>query len=287
MKETVAAVIVTRDRLETLKKTVAAVKKQKRKVNEIIIVNNDSKAETRGWLYRQRGVTVINQGNLGSSGGQYSGIKRAYDGGHNWIWLLEDDIIPRKDALKKLLNGFDENTIRAPLPIQKNGEPLFHYTIEFDLESPFSSFWKKLYDDKAAKAEYQRAVGVTFEGALINRKVVDEIGLPEKKFFIYADDSEYFIRAAKAGFDIVVVNSAIVDRQYDYVAPDKFTWKNYYVIRNAIAIDVMHGKPQVRYLRPFRHLVKWLSKSRGASDVATTLKAFADGYFYKSENVKD
>ena len=147
------------------------------------------------------------------------------------------------------------------------------------------SIWNDILSEKDLQNEYIDAVGITFEGPLFHRSLVDKIGLPEKKFFIYGDDTEYFIRAAKAGFKIRIVRDARSNRKLPYADPNSgFTWKHYYIIRNIIAIDVLSGSLPVRLIRPVGYFIKWLGKCRNLSDVKTTARAFIDGYFYKSEN---
>src|SRR5690606_27933775 len=41
--------------------------------------------------------------NTGGAGGFHEGVKRAYNDGYDWIWLMDDDAEPLEDALEKLL----------------------------------------------------------------------------------------------------------------------------------------------------------------------------------------
>ena len=45
--------------------------------------------------------------NTGGSGGFYEGIKRAFEQGYDWLWLMDNDSEPQKDALKKLGEHFN------------------------------------------------------------------------------------------------------------------------------------------------------------------------------------
>jgi GT2 family glycosyltransferase len=281
MKQSIASVTVTRNRLETLKIVIDSLRRSTQKVDEIIVVNNGSSDGTAEWLAEQQGLTVINQGNEGSSGGEYAGMKLAFEHNHDWIWLVEDDIIPKDDCLEILLLSANENKICAPLPFNKDGSVFNHFAISYNLTNPFSSFWKQLMTTDDIKKVCFDAVGITFEGPLIHRHVVESIGLPDKDFFIYADDTEYFIRAAKYGFQIEVLTKARCTRQFERASTDTFDWRYYYFIRNIILIDVLHGNFAVRALRPIFFLFKWLAKVRNPKNIPTVLKAFADGYFHK------
>jgi len=280
----IAANIVTYNRLGFLKEIIEALRNQTRKLDAIIVINNSSTDGTKEWLESQNDLIIINQGNFGSSGGQYTGFKTVYDRGFDWIWTMDDDVVPKSDCLELLFAGFDENTIRTPLRLTTGGEPFMNDAISYNLTNPFKSIWKDIYSQNNLNEEFTDAIGITFEGPLIHRSVLDKIGYPDKKFFIYGDDTEYFIRAWKAGFRIIVKRDAILQRKLDYQGdPSIFNWKTYYFIRNIIAIDVLHGNFSVRWLRPFGYLLTWLMRSRKVSDIKTVLKGFFDSYFYKSD----
>lgn len=285
MNESIAIILLTYNRLELLKEVVAALKAQTLQPREFFVVNNSSTDGSGRWLEKQDGITVITQPNVGSSGGQYTGIKAAFDSGCQWIWTMDDDVVPDLDCLENLMKNMEYGTVHAPLRYNPDGTPFFNDTISFNLTNPFSSIWNDILSVKDLQNEYIDAVGITFEGPLFHRSLVEKIGLPEKKFFIYGDDTDYFIRAAKAGFKIRIVRDAMSMRKLPYADPNEnFSWKHYYIIRNLIAIDVLNASKMVRIVRPIGYYIKWLTRCKKFSDVKTTTKAFIDGYFYKSEN---
>ncbi len=281
----IAAIVITFNRLELLKKTISGLRSQTYNIDEIIVVNNGSTDGTSEWLDENSDLFVVTQENVGSSGGQYTAFKTAYERGHDWIWAMDDDVVPRPECLSHLVANIEKNKILAPLRYSKDGTPFINDTIEFNLSNPFSNIWKRLLKKEDLVNDIIPATGLTFEGPMFHRSLIEKIGLPEKKFFIFADDSEYMIRAKKAGFSSFIITKANLDRMLD--APDlnkEFSWKNYYIIRNIIAIDILHGNLLVRWIRPFAYLISWLGKASNKSDRQTVIKAFKDGYFYKSEN---
>ena len=284
MGKNIAAVVVTFNRLEFLKEVIQSLENQTIKPDRIIVVNNGSDDGTEEWLKSHDGLDVINQGNTGSSGGQYTGIKAAFETGCDWIWTMDDDVIPDKTCLEKLMKNIGKSRIHAPLRYNEKNEPFYNDVKKFNLTFPFKSIWRGVFNEEDIKQEYISAEGITFEGPLFHRSLVEEIGLPEKAFFIYGDDTEYFIRAKKAGFNLFIVRDARSFRKLPYLDPnDEFSWKHYYVIRNIIAIDVLHGNLPVRILRPFVYFLKWIVSSGNLKDLKVTFKAFKDGYFYKSD----
>lgn len=281
----IAAIVITFNRLELLKKTIAGLVEQTHKIDKIIVVNNGSTDGTLEWLASQENLLVVTQENVGSSGGQYTGFKTAYERGYDWIWAMDDDVVPRPNCLESLMDKITEKTVLAPLRYDLNQTPFINDTIEFNLTNPFKNLWKRLLTKTDLQNELIKTEGITFEGPIFHRSLIENVGLPEKKFFIYGDDSEYFIRANSSGFTSYIYTKAEMDRLLP--TPDlnkEFSWKNYYIIRNVIAIDVLQGNFIVRYLRPFAYLISWLRKANNKQDRQTVIKAFKDGYFYKSEN---
>ena len=70
----IIAVVVTYNRIELLKRTVRCLQ-QNKPVSSIVVVNNGSTDATAEWLKTQSGLTVINQVNVGGSGGFYTGMQ--------------------------------------------------------------------------------------------------------------------------------------------------------------------------------------------------------------------
>ena len=42
--------------------------------------------------------------NTGGAGGFYEGVKKGYEKGYDWLWLMDDDGIPKNDCLELLLS---------------------------------------------------------------------------------------------------------------------------------------------------------------------------------------
>jgi GT2 family glycosyltransferase len=280
----VAAIVITYNRLELLKQVINGLRNQTRLPDVIFVINNGSNDGTQEWLSLQDDLQVITQENVGSSGGQNTGFKTAFYGGYDWIWTMDDDVVPHPDCLENLLENFDTNTIRSPLRITPKGNIFYNEAISYNFKNPFKSLWVEILSEKHLKEQIIEAVGLTFEGPLIHRSIIEKIGFPDKNIFITADDTEFFVRANRIGAKIIINQKAKLDRKLEPIENlTLFTWKHYYMIRNVIALDVMFGNLAVRFIRPFAYLFIWLGRCRKFKDVITTLKAFIDGYFYKED----
>lgn len=281
-KDSIAAIVLTHNRLELLKKVVNSLRNQTKKIDQIIVVNNDSTDGTADWLAEQSDLFVITQANTGSSGGQNAGFHAAFEQGYEWIWEMDDDLAPRPDCMHHLFENRHEKQVFSPLRYSYEGDIFYGDTVAFNLTNPFKGFWAKITSPEDMHLDYIPAVGLTFEGAFFHRSLIETIGYTELNIFIYGDDSDFFIRADKVGYKVGVLTKAEADRLLPYKIEEQIhTPKRYYIVRNQIVLDRLHGNWPVRNIRPFIYLVKWLFRSNSWQDIRITFKAFKDGWTYK------
>lgn len=298
----VTAVVVTYNRLELLKKSIAALRSQKG-LTDIIVVDNGATDGTRQWLDTEAAgpdLRVIHQENVGGSGGFHTGIKEAYNGGADWIWCMDDDVFPRPDCLSMLLlHTTDARTgILAPRRLL-DGKVFSHEFCHFNFSNPLASMHgKKLRQETFADRAQDPAtaiaiVGCDFEGPLISRRVVETIGLPNRDLFIFCDDTDYSLRAHLAGFSLYYIPAALMDK-HKFFSSDTWTtrnqkkkWKRYYQLRNETYMSHHYGQNWgVRHLRGFVMLLGyWIpallsmpfTNAWKMSDLPVLWRAYRDG----------
>lgn len=118
-----------------------------------------------------------------------------------------------------------------------------------NLTNPF----KDMHDDMLSVTEVENSdavdiEGMAFEGPLIRKSVVETIGLPNKDLFILYDDTDYSYRAVRAGYRVVVVREALMDK-HDFLSTSNYReekmknkWKLAYHIRNTAYFGHRYGK---------------------------------------------
>lgn len=276
--------VVTYNRLELLKKLIAALKNQTYKPSNILIVNNSSTDNTLEWLDKQQDLIVITQDNTGSSGGQNTAFKYAAEHNYDVLWAMDDDVLPENDTLEILMKYHNPDIAVFPLRYENTGGVFYNETKKYNFTNPFASQWQSIINQDDVKQKLIEIEGPTFEGPLVSIDLIKKIGLPDKKFFIFGDDAEYFFRAKLNGYKSYLVTEARLNRQLP--APtdeDTFSWKAYYSFRNVFCFDVLYGNIFVRYLRPIIYMLKFLTKAKNMDNIKTVLRSFRDGYFYKQE----
>lgn len=288
----IIAVVVTYNRLQLLKRNIDCLRRNM-PLTSIVVVNNGSTDGTCDWLAAQPDLKVLTQENVGGAGGFYTGIQYAYEQGADWIWCMDDDVFPQADCLSHLLKyaANPEIGILAPRRLLE-GQIYTNDFCQYDLKHPFSS----LYKDKLSKRTVTTPVeicGTAFEGPFIRREVVEKIGLPHKDLFIFCDDTDYCLRTVRAGYKILYVPDALMDKQ-KFFSDDtwaernrKKKWKRFYQVRNSTYLNHHYGENwAVRYLRGFNGVLGYLliacftapfSKAYQWRDVCKFWQAYKDG----------
>lgn len=184
---TVFTIVVTYNRLNLLREVLEAIKRQTVNIDKIVVVNNCSTDGTSEWLSNEKDVFVINQSNVGGAGGFHTGIKYAYENGADWIWMMDDDVKPEPDCLGELLKHDNFSKCLHPKRICKDGIEYYwgnYFDIARNRIIPLNAF------EYNKKAIYFVSTGC-FEGMLIHSEIVNKIGYPDSRFFIYGDDTVY------------------------------------------------------------------------------------------------
>lgn len=288
----IVAVVVTYNRLELLKRVVDCLHKNS-PVSDIVVVNNGSTDGTTDWLAAQEGLVVVNQENVGGSGGFHTGIDKACRMGADWIWCMDDDVFPRPDCMERLLpHTADERVgILAPRRLQQ-GQIFTNDFTALNLTNPFAS----MYAGRLSKMQVSAPVeicGTAFEGLFIRRSAVDRIGLPNKDLFIFCDDTDYCIRAVQAGYKIMYIPDALMDKEKFFSTDTwqqrnkKKKWKRFYQVRNSAYLNHHYGRNWgVKYLRGFNNVLGYIvvalftcpfTDAYRWGDIPRLWKAYRDG----------
>ena len=206
-KHAVAAVVVTYNRLPLLKQCVQALRAQTRPC-DILIVDNASTDGTAEWLAAQRALSSRNTGsNLGGAGGFNYGMRWAAEAGFDRVWVMDDDTLPKPDALEKLLEA---DTLLKGNYGWLSSVALWTDGGECKMNR---QKLKKSYYDYSPLLKYGlvQAEQATFVSLFLRRETILRVGLPIREFFIWGDDSEFTRRiAVREGIPSFVVGGSQV-----------------------------------------------------------------------------
>ena len=246
---TVAAVVVTFNRLQKLKTVIASIEAQSHRVATLIVVDNASTDGTAEYLATldtdiELHIASMSQ-NLGGAGGFAEGMRRGYASGADHVWIMDDDCYPQTEALAELITGFDGAVA------QLGGDvPFACSVVTFtdgsicEMNNPLPTWdWGRLL------VKGERSVMVTacsFVSVLIPRWAIAEYGLPYAEYFIWFDDREYTLRLTRRCPGVQVLTSVVThdmgdNRGVNFAMVDrKSLWKFEYGVRNEASYQLHH-----------------------------------------------
>lgn len=207
----VAAIVVTYNRKELLKECIEALKASTCSV-DVIIIDNNSTDDTKEYISDLIGGNVIYKRlkkNLGGAGGFSAGMKYAVKRGYEYVWIMDDDTIVKKDSLEVLLKAKDEISdsfgfISSSVKwIDGSDCKMNRQTYKEQISDYEKLYVKKgIYPVKAA----------TFVSLLFSSDAIRQIGLPLKEYFIWGDDKEYTLRMSNTFACYNVVDSQVIHK---------------------------------------------------------------------------
>lgn len=216
-RKKVAAIVVTYNRKELLKECIDALLSQDYDNCDVIIVDNASTDGTREYIEEYiTNQTIIyrNTGaNLGGAGGFNYGMKAAYENGCDYMWLMDDDCIVQEDSLSKLLAADEVLGDYGFL----SSKVLWKDDSICKMNIQKSSIKNKISD---WETDRQKIIMATFVSFFIKTKIVEEVGLPIKEFFIWADDIEYSRRISKKYLCYLITSSVVHHKSKTNIGSD-------------------------------------------------------------------
>jgi rhamnopyranosyl-N-acetylglucosaminyl-diphospho-decaprenol beta-1,3/1,4-galactofuranosyltransferase len=235
----VFAIVVTYNRLPLLQKTIAALLGQSFALYSIVVVNNSSSDGTKEWLDGQPYLTAIHQENLGGAGGFRTGVHHSMLKGADWLWLMDDDVLPEKNCLQIMMQYTSVSRCINPIHINPDGL-LSDEERWFDAAScQIINLYNRSYQH--GKKLWFRNLG-SFEGMLIAGDVVEKIGLPDERFFVAHDDLVYGYLASRFT-NVAVAADAVIKRQPVTKTPAAiYNYDYYYMYRNLWLLEAYANK---------------------------------------------
>lgn len=243
----IIAAVPTYNRPELLLRNIDCLLRQTHPLDRIVIVDNGSEAPTReameraGYLDHPAIEFVRIEVNTGASGGFKTGMETALRAGADWIWGMDDDAFPRPDALERLL------------AVNPDGR--------------FDCLWSNVDEDETFAAPIKQVDILIFVGYLVSRRLVEKVGYPDPKFYMYHDDTDYSRRIIEHGFSIQKVRDSVIDHKgFDKRGKPFSTYG-----RPPLRFSVLNCEPyRIYYI--YRNL--YFVKNRGADRIRYVARNF-------------
>jgi rhamnopyranosyl-N-acetylglucosaminyl-diphospho-decaprenol beta-1,3/1,4-galactofuranosyltransferase len=279
---TVCAVVVTHNRREMVRECLAALAAQKRPPDRTLVVDNASTDGTRAMLDEEHGEVEVLAlpSNQGGAGGFHEGMKRAHGEGAEWMWLMDDDVIPEPGALEALLAA-PETLASAATPTMLASKAVWRDGRVHPMNAPRPARGVEALVDGAERGLMPLG-SATFVSLLVHRGAVDRHGLPLKHFFVWSDDIEYTGRVLQRETGYLVPESVVVHRtETPHTAVSSPPGRFYYHVRNTLFIVTGPGRgPREKLIFAWvlvSSIWVYLRRNLSAASARAVLRGLRDG----------
>jgi dTDP-4-dehydrorhamnose reductase len=214
----VAACVLTYNRKDTLLRCIDAVLAQTHSVNLLIVFDNGSTDGTREALETAGHFTLSQlhyvrvERNLGPAGGFSASMRRGYESGCEWVWVMDDDVLPAPTALEELAVAF-QACFSVPESIgflvsrveTPDGRPNNVPDVDTRQDYKTQPQWAMLLQHGLVRIAW-----ATFNSTLFPRSTLRDFGFPKPDFFYGGDDVDLTLRIAKERPGYIVGKSLAV-----------------------------------------------------------------------------
>ena len=210
MEKRTAAVVVTYNRKDLLIENIQCLIGQKPEAPAIIIIDNHSNDGTKDAIQHYINTNQIQYcdtgANLGGAGGFSFGIKYAAQKGFDYVWVMDDDCMPNPDALAAFIAADEQLKgqygFLSSKVLWKDGNLCTMNLQRETLTKNVKGFDNNIHP----------VVMASFVSLFLPTKIIREMGLPIKEFFIWTDDWEYTRRISRKYNCYAVADSVVVHK---------------------------------------------------------------------------
>ncbi|WP_456277647.1 glycosyltransferase family 2 protein [Bacillus sp. AK128] len=240
MNKSIAVVICNWNKKEDVLNCIESVLSSSFKDLDIIVVDNassDESVEAIRRTYPTQVKLLVNNVNLGGSGGFNTGIKWALANNYKYTHLLDNDVILDKDALYNSFMFMEEHPTVGAV-----GSKLYsYYEPEYLQELGAEIDWERFYihpfykgeKDNIGISEIVECDYVPACSVLVRTAAIKDVGLLDESCFIYWDDIEWFYRFKQSAYKVIALSSSKVWHKMG-AGVKANTFSTYYFWRNRI-----------------------------------------------------
>lgn len=229
-------------------------------------------------------VVLVNDENLGYSGGNNVGISHALAAGFDYVAVLNNDTVVPAEMFVRLLSHLTTSTDRGAAAIS----PVIVYNDDPDRVWFAGGIIDRGWPRHLQAGEYDLDLGQTQETQtltgcciLASREVWQQVGLFDPRLFVYFEDSDWSMRARRLGVRLVVATDVHLRHKVSrsFRAPATSLLGSYYFARNGMRFSLRHFPRRTpRFIKEWllRPTLRALLRRPGATPILFTwLGAFA------------
>lgn len=225
----------------------------------IIVVDNGSNDDSVDYLQKllpSDVKLVIRDMNGGFGAGVNEGLKEVYKYGAKYAWLLNNDAIPERNCLEKLVSVAENDPaigVVGARIIDPSGSVPDHAGTVMN-ERNFNCTYSMSPEDMNSA----RFAWVTGACMLLNVNALREIGEFDTRFFMYWEDADLSCRLKNAGYGIGVASEAVIThqagtssneiqlRRYEWHIHSQSLWVEKHFYPKAWGITIIYARNLIR-----------------------------------------
>lgn len=274
----VVAVVVTYQRLALLRASLSALRGQLRLPDAVLVVDNASTDGTAAAIAAEHpavDLRVLSR-NTGGAGGFAYGLQAALDDGADLVWLMDDDTVPRPDALLRLLE-----VQAAAAPALVASRVVWSDGRDHPMNTPRRSPFAGAAQQRAAAAAGCVPVrSASFVSVLLDARAVRAVGLPVADYFLWNDDFEFTTRLLRGRVGLLCPSSVVEHRTERFGDSEADPGERFYFeVRNKVWLFTRSPglAPVERAVYAGSTLARWARTLRRSADRGTLLRAARAG----------
>lgn len=175
---------------------------------EVVVIDNGSNDDSVSIIESTfpKLILLKNQTNLGFSGGNNVGIQYALKHQTDFILLLNNDTKVSSDLLQQFMLGFQQfpkaGILGAKIYLMQEEKKLDHFGGNWNQKKAAFDF----IGLHASDENWDNAFCIDYvcgAAMMIKKEVFQQIGLLESRFFLIWEESDFCMRAKRAGYKII------------------------------------------------------------------------------------
>jgi GT2 family glycosyltransferase len=237
----------------------------------VIVLDNqssDGSAEAIRSQYPRTQIIALPE-NRGYAGNNNVGIRAALESGADWVFVLNEDTVLDQACLEQLVRVGESDE-----QIGMVGPMVYHHDEPDTIQSAGGSLgpgWESRHlgknePDTGQFTAPHQVDWLTGCAILVRRALIERVGGLDERLFIYYEETEWCLRARRAGWSLVHVPAAKLWHKgvwRNYSPSPAFT---YYMTRNRFMMLAQHHAPLKiwieAWLQTLRTLASWTLKPK-------------------------
>lgn len=259
----ISVILNTNRRQDTLECLASLEQNRYNNHHEIVLDNSSTDGSVEAIRARFPAVQIIQLAeNRGYAGNNNTGIEAALAQGADWVFVLNEDTLLAPDCLARLAEAGESDP-----QIGIVGPMVYHHDEPDVIQSAggkLGRYWESVHlaKDEPDQGQFDQPHLVDWIsgcGIMVRRTVIEQVGAIDERYFYYWEETEWCLRAGRAGWKIVQVPQARLWHkgvQREYHPKPTVT---YYATRNQLLTLAKHHAPVGAWVSVWTQLLRTLT----------------------------